>query len=207
MKLFDLAVKVEYLMMEMVGNLFWGSIMEFAIFMSLILVFVEDSSEMGGIWAFIPHLVRACIGYFILNGMPLTHEIIQTASFPANDKVDIDQVFQLLTRAARDALDHFTTRTKMFLHAYFGLTALCFIIDMFSFLVAFNKFGNHEDGSAYADVTLLVASFMYFIMDVYYIGWVISLEKRVPPYLSSSITKSAFGGLDSLYDALGTKLE
>merc|ERR1712086_1201719 len=144
--------------------------------MCLILVFVEDSSEMGGIWAFIPHLVRACIGYFILNGMPLTHEIIQTASFPANDKVDIDQVFQLLTRAARDALDHFTTRTKMFLHAYFGLTALCFIIDMFSFLVFFNRFGNHVE-SAYADISLLLSSTTLFVLDIYYIAWVLSLEK------------------------------
>ena len=207
MKLFDLAVKVEYLLMEMMSNMFWGSILEFLTFIVLILIFVEDSSEMGGIWAFTPHLARAVMGYFILNGIPLTHDIIKTASFPAEEKVDIDQVFQLLTRAARDALDHFTGRTKMFLHVYFGLTVLCFVIDMCMFLTAFNKFGNHADGTAYADLSLLMGSLIYFVVDIYYITWVVSLEKRVPTFLQSGITRAAFGGLDSIYTALGNKIE
>ena len=205
MKLFDLGVKIEYLMMELMSNMLYGSIFEIGIFLVLILLFVEDSQEMGAIWPFLPHLVRASVGLMILNGLPKTHDIIKTASFPADEKMDVDMIFEVLTRAAREALDHFTLNTKRLLHAYFGLTTICFIIDMFSFLVFFNRFGTHVE-SAYADISLLVSSTSLFILDIYYIAWVLSLEKRVPAYISNSITKAAFGGLDSMYQALGDKI-
>jgi len=205
MKLFDLAVKVEYLMMELMGNMMWGSIMEIGIFLVLVLLFVEDSQEMGAIWPFFPHVIRAVVGVLILNGLPRTHDIIKTASFPEDQRMDVDMIFELLTRAAKDALDHFTLNTKRLLHAYFGLTTLCFIIDMFSFLVFFNRFGNHVE-SAYADISLLLSSTTLFVLDIYYIAWVLSLEKRVPPYISNNITKAAFGGLDSMYTELGDKI-
>lgn len=205
MKLFDLAVKVEYLMMELMSNMMWGSIIESGIFLVLIFLFIEDSQEMGAIWPFLPHLVRAVVGILILKGLPKTHDIIKTASFPADEKMDIDMIFELLTRAARDALDHFTSSTKKLLHAYFGLTTLCFVIDMFSFLVFFNRFGSNME-SAYADISLLVSSTSLFVLDIYYIAWVVSLEKRVPAYISNSVTKAAFGGLDSMYQALGDKI-
>jgi|TARA_B110000285_G_C14962898_1_gene532561 hypothetical protein len=160
---------------------------------------------MGAMWGFLPHLVRASVGFLILNGLPKTHDIIKTASFPSDERMDIDMIFELLTRAARDALDHFTTTTKTLLHAYFGLTMICFVIDMMLFLVFFNRFGNHTE-SAYADISMLVSSVSLFVLDIYYIAWVLSLEKRVPSYISNSITKAAFGGLDSMYTALGNKI-
>jgi hypothetical protein len=43
MKLFDLAVKVEYIMMEMMSNMLYGSVLEVGIFVVMILLFVEDS--------------------------------------------------------------------------------------------------------------------------------------------------------------------
>jgi hypothetical protein len=173
--------------------------------MVMMLIFVEDSSELGAIWAFTPHLARAVVGIFILNGLPSTHNIIQTASFPADERVDIDKMFEYLTRAAKDALDHFSSATKMFLNGYFGLTFLCFVVDMFVFLVSFNRFGTHVE-SAYADTSLLISSISLFALDIYYIAWVVSLEKRVPPFVSNGVTKLAFGALDSMYASLGEKL-
>jgi len=137
----DLAIKMEFILLELVSNMFWGSVLELGVFTVLLLIFVSDSSELGTIWFFIPHILRGIIGLLIMRGLPTTHHIIKTASIPADETLKIDKVFEYITRAAREALDHFTASTKRNLKLYFGLTLICGPIDLLCFLAAIRSYG------------------------------------------------------------------
>ena len=69
---------------------------------------------------------------------------------------------------------------------YFGLTIACFFIDIMMFIGAVKDMGTKKV-SPYADTTIFAISFLYVLMDGYYIAWVNSLQHRVPPFISSGI--------------------
>ena len=75
--------------------------LEVAMFVLVFVMYLEDSTELGSIWFYTPHLVRGYLGIMIMRGIPKTHEIIKNASFPANDKMKNDEIILYLTRAAK----------------------------------------------------------------------------------------------------------
>jgi hypothetical protein len=201
----DLAVKIEFILLELVSNLFWGSVLELVVFALLLSLFITDSSELGAIWFFTPHVARGLVGLSLLRGIPKTHEIIKAASIPPDERLSIDKVFLYITRAAKDALDHFTANTKRSLMAYFWLTVVCGALDVVIFLASLKDFAGEK--TPYADTSLLVGSLALLCVDLYYLSWMNSLSERVPPYVSAGVTKAAFGLLDSMYDRLGAKIK
>jgi len=201
----DLAVKIEFILLELTSNMFWGSVLELGAFTVAVLIFLRDSTELGTIWFFTPHVVRGIIGLLIMRGLPTTHDIVKTASIPHDERLKIDKVFEYITRAAREALDHFTASTKRNLMLYFGLTLLCGPIDLLCFLASIKGYASEK--SPYADTTLLVASLTLLIVDVFYLSWMNSLSHRVPPYVSAAVAKAAFGVMGYMHAALGETLE
>jgi hypothetical protein len=193
----DLAVKIEFILLELVSNLFWGSVLELGVFGLLLSLFITDSKELGEIWFFLPHVARGIVGLVLIKGIPKTHEIIKTASIPTNERLSIDKIFMYITRASKEALDHFTANTRRSLMAYFWLTVLCSVLDVMMFLASLKNFAGEK--TPYADTPLLVGSLVLLAVDLYYFSWMNSLSQRVPPYLSAGFTKAAFGVLDYFY--------
>ena len=140
-----------------------------------------------------------------MRGIPKTYEIIKNASFPANEKLNNDDIILYLTRAAKDAIDHFTSATKGMIKVYFGLTILSLLIDAISFLSSIRNYAMGR--SPYADCALFLSSAVLLSIDVYYIAWINSLSTRVPPYVSSGFTKVAFGVVETLYDSVGQSIK
>lgn len=201
----DMAIKVEFILLELVANLFWGSILELVVVGLLLSLFITDPAELGAIWFFTPHVARGILGFGLLRGLPKTHDIIKTASIPADEKLSIDQVFVYITRAAKEALDHFTANTKRSLTAYLWLTIICSALDTVIFLASLKDFAGEQ--SPYADTAMLVGSLTLLAVDLYYLSWMNSLAERVPPYVSAGFTKAAFGLLDFFYERLGEKIK
>ena len=179
----DLGVKVEFILMEMVANLFWSSYFEIIVFGLCFILFLIDSNELGAIWFFSPHLLRGYLGLKIMHALPRTHHIIKNASIPPDEKLSFDRIFELLAISAREALDHFTSMTKKALMVYFSLTLICAIIDLILLLSSIRNFRGGK--SPYADTCLFAASVSMLALDLFYLVWVNSLSQRVPAYLSS----------------------
>lgn len=85
-----MAIKVEFILLELVANLFWGSLLEVLVFAFLLSLFITDPTELGAIWFFAPHVGRGVLGFGLVRGIPKTHEIIKSASIPADEKLSID---------------------------------------------------------------------------------------------------------------------
>ena len=73
---------------------------------------------------------------------------------------------------------------------------VCFAIDCACLVGSIRDFS--AGLSPYADTSLLFLSTMLFLVDLYYLAWLKSLQHRVPPYLSSGFTALAFGAVDKL---------
>jgi len=76
----DLAIKIEFIMLELTNNMFWCPNLELFLFVVGIIFFAVDSKEMGPVWWFLPHIVKGIIGILLLRGIPKSHEIIKNAN-------------------------------------------------------------------------------------------------------------------------------
>lgn len=195
----DLAVKIEFIMLELTNNMFWCPYSELLLFIIGILFFLVDSKEMGPIWWFLPHIVKGLIGILLLRAIPKTHEIIKNANIAPNSKLSIEDTFDTLLKSAYTGLDHFTTNMKKNLKIYFGMTILTLVIDLLVWLTSIKDMGT-KDVSPYGDTALLALSTCYVILDGYYIAWINSLKHRVPPYVSAAVMQAALGTMDRFYD-------
>lgn len=130
----DLIVKIEFIMLEVISNLFWSSAIEISVFILILIVFFMLPSELGTVWWFSPHVLRGLIGLLLLKTLPKTHEIIKNANIPPDLKLKSEEIFEILTNTSQNALDHFTKVSRMSLTGYFVLTILCSIIDILMFI-------------------------------------------------------------------------
>jgi hypothetical protein len=188
---------MEFMHMELCSKLLWGSLFECAVFVIGIFVFAKNPHGMGLFWAFIPHLVRGALGLFILDGLPLTHDIIKSACFPSTDRLDLEEVFEYLTNAALIALDHFRALTRKALTVYVLLTGLCQWLDVILFFVTFYEFSVGEN--PYAEISLMLIAFSMCVADAYYIAWLVSVDQRLPQKISTGLFKALTGQFKVLY--------
>ena len=124
-------------------------------------------------WWFTPHLLRGLIGILLLKTLPKTHDIIKNANIPPELKLKSEEIFEILTNASQNALDHFTKISRLNLTGYFVLTIVCSIIDILVFIDSIKSMKSQR--SPFADITLVSLSLMYIILDIYYLAWVNSL--------------------------------
>jgi hypothetical protein len=95
---------------------------------------------MKSIWFFSPHILRGILGLCIMKSLPMTHDIIKNACIPTHERLTIDKIFLYLNTSAKEALDHFQTKTKRLLSIYIILTVICFGIDFVYFLISVKHF-------------------------------------------------------------------
>jgi hypothetical protein len=117
----------------------------------------------------------------------------------------IEDVFSELTKASKNALDHFTILCKRMMLVYAILTVICAPIDLVIFCSAIKNFSSER--SPYADCTLLIGSIVMLSVDIFYMSWINSLQHRVPPFVSAGVTKAMFGSMEYLHKAVGDRIE
>ena len=63
----DLAIKMELILFDLSSSLWWSTLAELTIFIFGFCIFMVEPSSLGYIWLFIPHVLRAVVGFFILK--------------------------------------------------------------------------------------------------------------------------------------------
>jgi hypothetical protein len=139
----------------------------------------------------------------VLKNFPLTYDIIKTASIPPEKRMSFDEILEYITFAGKEALDHFTAKTKFLLKLYFVFSFICFWID---FIYLMTSLSMRKD-EIYTFTVYLFSSLVFVITDLYYFLWLISLDKRLPDFISKGFQKVLIGAFDSLYASIGKKLE
>ena len=61
--------------------IFWTSILEISVFMTLLIVFFASDAKLGIIWLTMFHLPRGVLGFCLLKFLPRSHEIVEDLDF------------------------------------------------------------------------------------------------------------------------------
>ena len=98
-------------------------------------------------------------------------------------------------------MDLFQSRAAKLLLVYSILTAIALILDVFVILIGIG--GMNNDAGAYGTVFILLLGIFYFLVALYFIGWVISVRMRLPAAVQTQVTFGLFG----LFKKMVTDLE
>ena len=180
----ELSMKMQIMLFDLSSSLWWSSVAEVLIwFPFAFFFFCLDAGRMGGIWLFLPHLVRAGLGLLIIKKLPTSQELISKISMQRNDSIPFNKITHWVITSTKDALAEFTTRAGKFMLIYSILTAVALVLDFIVFFIGVASM--NSDYGAFSTVFLVILSVTYFIIAFYFVGWAIAIRQRLPPYAQS----------------------
>ena len=197
----DLGIKVQMIIFDLSSTIWWSTIAEIFVFFYGFWVFMIDAERMGFIWMFIPHILRAVVGLLAIKKIPTTHEMVAGVQIPPNEKIPFSKIDRFVVTGAKESVDRFQQAAGKFLLLYTILTLVCVILD---FIVVFIGLGGlNSDAGAFGTVFVLLIGILYFLIALFYIGWVVSVRMRLPAFAQTQVMM----GLLGLFKKLSTELE
>ena len=88
-------------------------------------------------------------------------------------------------------MDLVSGRAAKLLLVYSILTAVALVLDVIVILIGIG--GMNNDAGAYGTVFIHLLGVFYFLVALYYIGWVISVRMRLPASIQTQVTFGLFG--------------
>jgi len=75
--------------------------------------------------------------------------------------------------------------------SYTLLTILCYCLDGINFLIQYRFFGSNKVQGPV--MILIIASLLYYVLDVMYLVWVVNIKDKLPPKLSKGVSDGMLG--------------
>ena len=119
----------------------------------------------------------------------------------AAEKIPIGKIDKYVITGAKESMDLVQGRAAKLLLVYSILTAAALVLDVFVILIGIGALNN--DAGAYGSVFILLLGIFYFLVALYYIGWVFSVRMRLPASVQTQVTFGLFG----LFKKMATDLE
>ena len=197
----DLGIKVQMIIFDLSSTIWWSTVAEIFVFFYGFWVFMVDAERMGFIWMFIPHVLRAVVGLLVIKKMPTSHEMVAGISIPPGEKIPFSKFDRFAVTGAKESVDRFSAAAGKFLLIYTILTVVCVALD---FIVIFIGVGGlNSDAGPFGTVFVLLLAILYFLIALFFIGWVVSVRMRLPAFAQTQIMM----GLLGLFKKLSTELE
>ena len=181
--------RVEIIVEKLQGYLYWLGLMEYFIWIVLLVLFFSDTKDMKKIWFFFFHLPRATVGLIVLFFLPKTHEAIDKIdNFDTNNLEEIQNNLKdeysriLITREKR---------LKPLFIIYFSLTVISIVVDILFFCVISPDFGKKGTQSKF--FVLVIAVLCFIFSDFVYLLFFSSFKYIFPPQTNEAIKKAVIG--------------
>lgn len=148
---------------------------------------------MAFMWMFLPHAARGVVGIIIVfvKGLPKSHDIIDHIEISDVKTASLETLEDDFGRGVVKFLNDKGVEIKKAMLLYTVLTALCYMLDCFSFLIMFRYFG--VEGHEKAETLLLISSVCYWFMSLGFFAWIARLKFRLPTKLQLGVQNLLFG--------------
>lgn len=73
----DFVMNCEIFLYDLQSVIFWASISEIALFLLGFILFCSAPSLMGYIWLHFFHCSRGFLGFYLINKLPASHQIVE----------------------------------------------------------------------------------------------------------------------------------
>lgn len=100
--------------------------------------------DMKSFWLFLPHFIRAPIGFMVWKNLPNSHDIVADLEFDRLENgrnISFDEIHRRTKFNVEKAFFEIIKKQMKLLKAYGALTVISMIIDIFNLIVILNYFG------------------------------------------------------------------
>ena len=108
-----------------------------------------------------------------------------------------------MIQGATDSVNNFQQQAGKLMLLYAILTAISLILDLIVIFIGIGHLSN--DGGAFSMVFVFLLGLLYFLVALFFVGWVISVRMRLPEYARTEVTMGLLGIFKKLTLALETK--
>jgi hypothetical protein len=136
--------KVEMHIDKFLSYFYWISLIEFFVWLVLLMLFISSPKTMSINWLFIYHVARGSLGIFITFRTPNTHQVIENIADYENSS--LEEIQKSLEMKYVELIQQNDTILKPLLISYFIITIIGFIIDLLALIViALNYNTKHNE--------------------------------------------------------------
>jgi hypothetical protein len=172
------------------------SILEIALWIVGLLLFIATPKNFYMIWVLIVHLFKGILGLILLNNLPKTYEIMD--SLYKKENLDEEKIIETIDLIIKETFLERWNENKTKLFIYFCFTIFCLLTDTVIFFVQLFLFGN--PGYFLMQVVIMFLIIVFFISDVIYFLWFITLRFSFPSEMVNPIYNAITGSIVELKD-------
>ena len=153
------------------------------------------------------HVVRGFTG-FVLNAIwPSSHDLMSKLDYSGHKQLVFAQVKPDLTKKMQVLLIEYYNDYEKPAKVYTATSCLTLLIDIISTWVYIGKIGLSDEPSAQTVfLGQLFSVFFYFILDIFFILWLVHFRFRLPESMQTYLPKALIGLGEPLREAFGEKV-
>ena len=182
--------KVEIKSNSFIKMVYTTSVLEIALWLVGLLLFISNPRNFYAIWILLIHLTKGILGLILLNHLPKTFEIID--ALYKKENLDEEKIIETIDIIIKETFFERWTQNKTKLLIYFIMTILCLLSDCVIFFVQLFLFGNPN---YLMQVIILFLILIFFISDVIYLLWFITLRFSFPNDMVAPINSAILGSI------------
>ena len=189
-----ITTKVEIKFNSLIRLIYNTCLYEIALWVLTFFLFLSSPKEMYYTWILIVHILKAILGYILLDKMPKTFEIIENIA--KNPNFSEDKIIELIKKELKESFIIKWEENKGKFLAYLIVTIACFGIDFILSVTQMIYFGKNE--WLLAQTCMLFFLIIFLVMDVIYFIWFLTLKFSLPEDIIIPITKAIIGSIDDI---------
>lgn len=195
------SAKSEISITELQSLFYWVGITECFIFLISFALFISYPSQFGWLLFFITHVLRAVVGFLLLNYMPKTAVVINQLKNSENSS--LTDINNQIIQSYKQLLEVNGNRVRQLMFVYWIFTVINVIEDMVIFFSLLGTWGDIIYN--FKNIVTLVAICILFLCNFSMVEWFFSIKAQFPPEIMKVINLSIFGELKRLKNIIGRK--
>jgi len=195
--------KIEVKFNSLVKFIYTISILEIVMWIVGFFVFCSSPSDLYLIWVLLVHIIKGCLGLYLLGNMPKTYEIMENVA--QNPDFDENKITDQINKQIKEVFITRFSEKKCYFYAYLLSNIICLVIDFVILLVQIIVFG--DDDWILMQTCMLFIMIIYIISDVIYFFWYFTLQFSLPDEIIEPIRDALLGSITKLKDFINYKID
>jgi len=189
-----LTAKVEIKFNSLIKLIYNTCLYEIVLWILTFFLYLSAPKDMLYTWVLLVHILKAILGFILLNKMPKTFEIIENVG--KNPNFDEDKIIDLIKKEIKETFIIKWEENKGKFLIYLIVTIMCFGIDFILFMTQLISFGKNE--WILTQTCMLFFLVIFLVVDIIYFIWLGTLKFSLPNDIISPVRKAIIGSIDDI---------
>ena len=197
-----LTAKVEIKFNSLIKLIYNTCLYEIVLWVLTFFLYLSSPKDMYYTWILLVHIVKAVLGFILLNKMPKTFDIIENVA--KNPNFDEDKIIDLIKKEIKETFIVKWEENKCIFLIYLIVTIMCFGIDFILCITQLINFGKND--WILEQTCMLFFLVIFLVVDVIYFIWLGTLKFSLPDEIISPVRKAIIGSIDDIKILASRKL-